>query len=235
MNILILTTNTPHHTYFTKELISKFKNIFVICEKKKIKFKYKTYHLFEKKRDKFEIKKWFKNKNHQLTKSKNIIFVKDLNSLNLKNILKNKLDLILVFGTSVLSRKFLQNINCPILNFHGGNPEKFRGLDSHLWAILDHKINELKVTIHKLKPEIDRGDILYLRKIKLKKNMKIYEIRKQTTEICLNLAIKTINAIANKKKLLFKKQKKIGKYYSAMNTHLKGKCEKIFNRYTSNL
>ena len=221
MNILILTTNTPHHTYFTKELISKFKNIFVICEKKKIKFKYKTHHLFETKRNKFEIKKWFKNKNHQLIKSKNIIFVKDLNFLNLKNIFKNKLDLILVFGTGVLSRKFLQNINCPILNFHGGNPEKFRGLDSHLWAILDHKIKELKVTIHKLEPGIDRGDILYLRKIKLKKNMKIYEIRKQTTEICLNLAIKTINAIANKKKLLFKKQKKIGKYYSAMNTHLK--------------
>ena len=207
----------------------------LFAKKKKSNLSIKLIICSKKKRDKFEIKKWFKNKNHQLTKSKNIIFVKDLNSLNLKNILKNKLDLILVFGTSVLSRKFLQNINCPILNFHGGNPEKFRGLDSHLWAILDHKINELKVTIHKLKPEIDRGDILYLKKIKLKKNMKIYEIRKQTTEICLNLAIKTINAIANKKKLLFKKQKKIGKYYSAMNTHLKGKCEKIFNRYTSNL
>ena len=235
MNILILTTNTPHHTYFTKKLISKFKNIFVICEKKKIKFKYKTHHSFETKRDKFEIKKWFKNENHKLTKSKNVIFIKDLNFLEIKNVFRNKVDLILVFGTSVLSKNFLRNINCPILNFHGGNPEKFRGLDSHLWAILNNEINELKVTLHKLKPEIDRGDILYLRKIKLKKNMKIYELRKQTTEICLELAIKTINQIANKKKLLFKKQKKIGKYFSAMDTYLKGECEKIFSRYTSNL
>ena len=39
--------------------------------------------------------------------------------------------------------------------------------------------------------------------------MKIYEIRKQTTEICLNLAIKTINAIANKKSYYSKNKKKL--------------------------
>ena len=56
MKVLILTTNTLHHTYFVNKFKSKYKNTFVIFESKKIKFRYKTFHKFEKKRDEFEKK-----------------------------------------------------------------------------------------------------------------------------------------------------------------------------------
>ena len=70
MKALILTTNTPHHTFFVNKFRSKHKNTFVLCETKKIKFRYKTFHKFEKKRDEFEKKIWFSNKNINLKKWK---------------------------------------------------------------------------------------------------------------------------------------------------------------------
>ena len=72
MKILILTTDTPHHTYFVSKIVSKYKNTFIVCEKKKIKFPFKTIHSFEKKRDVFEIKSWFKNRNYMLRNMKRV-------------------------------------------------------------------------------------------------------------------------------------------------------------------
>jgi hypothetical protein len=46
MKVLILTTNTPHHTYFVNKFRSKHKNTFVLCYSNKVikmlkKFKFK--------------------------------------------------------------------------------------------------------------------------------------------------------------------------------------------------
>ncbi len=235
MKILILTTDTPHHTYFVSKLATKYKNTYIIVEKKKIEFQFKTTHPFEKKRDIYEIKSWFKNKNYHLKKIKNVSYIEDINLLKSANLQKKKFNIIFVFGTSILKKKLLKNLKNLILNFHGGDPEVHRGLDSHLWAIMEKKFSHLYVTLHKLIPEIDRGDILFKKKINLKKNMKIYELRKMTTEICLELAFKTINLLVKKKRLSFKKQKYIGKYFSAMSFTDKEKCKNLFNRYTKEI
>ena len=101
MKILILTTDTPHHTYFVSKLTSKYKNTFIIGEKKRIKFPFKTIHPFEKKRDKYEIKSWFKNKNYQLKKIKNVSFIRDINLLTSTKLKKLKFNVIFVFGTGI--------------------------------------------------------------------------------------------------------------------------------------
>ena len=54
MNIAIFTTNTPHHNYFLQEITKKEEIKLVFFEKKKIKFKFKTSHPFEKKRNTYE-------------------------------------------------------------------------------------------------------------------------------------------------------------------------------------
>ena len=43
--ILILTTNTIHHSYFVKSIKEKFNGVFVICEEKKNKIfiQHKTF------------------------------------------------------------------------------------------------------------------------------------------------------------------------------------------------
>ena len=47
--LVVLTTDTPHHTYFIKQIIKKNPNIIIICENNNVKPKYPTQHLIEKK------------------------------------------------------------------------------------------------------------------------------------------------------------------------------------------
>ena len=48
-----------------------------------------------------------------------------------------------------------------IFNLHGGNPEEFRGLDSHYWSIYHNNFN-LYSCLHKLSYKLDDGDIIFL-------------------------------------------------------------------------
>ena len=60
MKIAVLTTETPHHTYFVKALKEIFSDITVFCEtKNNTPPPFKTEHSFEVKRDIYECQRWF--------------------------------------------------------------------------------------------------------------------------------------------------------------------------------
>ena len=62
----------------------------------------------------------------------------------------NKLqyDIGFVYGTRRLSSDFINAFLGPLYNFHGGDTESYRGLDSHLWAIYHKDRNGLILTMH---------------------------------------------------------------------------------------
>ena len=47
-----------------------------------------------------------------------------------------------------------------IFNLHGGDPEKYRGLDSHYWSIYHNDFKSLITTLHKVRPILDTGEIV---------------------------------------------------------------------------
>ena len=85
--ILILTTNTTHHSYFVKSIKEKFNGVFVIYEEKKIKFSHSTNHSLEEEQILFEKNKWFSNVDFSLKKIDDIEFVHDINSSETKKII----------------------------------------------------------------------------------------------------------------------------------------------------
>lgn len=232
--MLILTTDTTHHTYFVKCLKEKFKDINVVCEEKKMVIK--NNNVLDSNQTEYEKKKWFKNNIFSLKNIKNINFVKNVNNFEIKNFLEShELDLTLVFGTGILKKKFIDSVPGEILNFHGGNPELYRGLDSHLWTIYNEDFNNLVTSLHKIDYGIDTGDLLIKRKIPLRKNMNLKELRSINTQLCIEMAIDVITNKQKNLKLNFTKQKIKGKYYSTMPSELKELCIKKFKKYTSNL
>ena len=44
------------------------------------------------------------------------------------------------------------------INLHGGDPEKYRGLDSHLWSIYHEDWASLVSTLHVVSKDLDAGD-----------------------------------------------------------------------------
>ena len=99
--------------------------------------------------------------------------VKNINSKRVKSIiLDQKTKYILIFGTRKINLKYFKKFKNKIFNFHGGNPEKFRGLDSHYWAIYHKDFKSLEVCLHSAKQKLDTGGILFREKIRYNKKPK---------------------------------------------------------------
>ena len=100
MNIAIFTTNTPHHNYFLQEITKKEEIKLVFFEKKKIKFKFKTSHPFEKKRNTYEKYLIAKSKKYlkQNYKKINVFSINDISVQ--KKLIKNQIDLMIAVITS---------------------------------------------------------------------------------------------------------------------------------------
>ena len=236
LKIGILTTETVHHTFFVRELIKNYTDVTVFCESREVKSKpFETNHPFEKSRDKYEIDKWFKEKRIEL---EDIVDVKKFLSLNSPEAVKalkiKKLDIVIVFGTGRLKPQVIGINPNRIFNLHGGDPEKYRGLDTHLWAIYHNDFSALMTTLHRLTDKLDTGDIINQTVLPVPKKLPLHALRSLNTEICLKLTINTIQMISQYGEVFSRPQNQIGRYYSAMPKDLKSECIKKFENFTRN-
>lgn len=235
MKVVIFTTETSHHTFFIKKLSQVLKNIEVICEiPQNLKFKFKTHHEFEKKREEYEKKYCFNNKPEKIEDFVNVNKFKSINSYDAyRHIKKLNKSIFIVFGTRIIKKKIIDLNKDLFFNLHGGDPLKYRGLDSHLWSIYNKDFDSLRTTIHKLDQGIDTGEIVDQEKLKFNSKSSLVNLRIINTNVCINLVKRLIKNF-NNQKIILNKQKKKGKYYSAMPTELKKQTIKIFNEYIKN-
>jgi len=234
LKIAILTTNTPHHTYFVRELIKHYNDVTVFCETAKLKVPFfDVNHPFEDERNEYELKKWFAGNKTNLDDVANTQKFSNLNDFEAVNaLMENNADIILVFGTQPL-KSYIIDINPNnIFNLHGGDPEKYRGLDSHLWAIYQNEFSALVTTLHRLSIKLDTGEIVNQDILPIKNSLPLYALREINTEICLKLTLKAIEMKVSTGKIPSRPQRQLGNYYSAMPKELKSICVQKFQNFT---
>lgn len=149
----------------------------------------------------------------------NIREIKNINDIFfIKKLLSLKPSIVVsLLCCQIFKKNFLDNINCPIVNFHPGLLPNYRGLYPNFFSIIN-KEKKIGFTCHLIDKKIDHGKILS--RIKYKFNYKVdnifylYKIlffKKKTINFICNSIIKL-----DKKK--FKKRKKLitskSKYYS---------------------
>ena len=231
INAIILTTETPHHAFFIKSLIEYRDIDFTVVIETTKKPIFKVQHKIDKDFLNYENKNWFNFKNNKVKNYCKPLYSFSLNKDNkiLKILKKKSPSFVFIFGTSILSKKFLKHFK-NIYNFHGGDMEKFRGLDSHLWAIYHNKYDSLFTYLHEALPRVDSGKYVFKKKIKINKNFKLETLRYQNTINCLKMAKKFINSF-KKNDLKRYKLKSLGRYYSFMPYVLKDEVIKNFKKY----
>lgn len=236
MHIQLLTTETAHHLFFAKELQAATCLSSIIVETKIPKFPFSVRHVFEDHREEYE--KHFLLKG-ETPKFQDFAETHSFNSLNSEEskarMMRLKPDVIIVFGTGRLDDDVLRIPRLAALNLHGGNPEEYRGLDSHLWAIYHKDFSNLITALHFMSPQLDTGDIVSSMPLPLKTHMNLYELRAINTKICIDLSLDALGMIDRGLPLPRRKQSKRGRYYSAMPAVLKDICEKNFARLTQTL
>lgn len=232
MKLIFVTPLDLHHKFIISRIFNRFKKINILRDKKKIKPKFSTIFSSKKKQNLYEKKLWLKKK----IKLPKVIDIEDVNKIiNIKKIKQLKPEVIVTLGSIKLSSNFLKNFtNIKIVNLHGGNPNYYRGLDSHYWAIYHNDFKNLKVCLHFVSNKLDTGKIIQIKNIKLFKNMKLYQLRSKNAEIAVKILLKFLKNIFNKKKIILKNNNS-GRYYSFMPTSIKKIVENKFNNFTKKI
>jgi len=236
MKIIILTTLTPHHIYFVKKVSEHFGIHTTILEKESLVPPFNTYHSFEKEREQYERKELLQEEKLCFARySKTIEFNRINDPACVEFLSKEKPDVIIVFGTGIIKNAIIEKCREGIINLHGGDPQFYRGLDSHLWAIYHKEFSMLKVCLHKVNNILDDGGIIDLKNIIIKKNLELFMLRAENTKLCVELTLSALKKYEELGSFQFYSQNSKGRYYSFMPGVLKEICLKNFTNYVKSL
>lgn len=233
--IIILSTDTLHHRYFFNKINdSGFFVEAILLETTSVSPEFKTGPFFHDEEYLFEKDHFFKETRSDLDGFE-IKKVSAMNTSEALNILsESNPGFGIVFGTRKLSGKTIDCFEDGMINVHRGIAEEYRGVDSELWATYHGDYDNIGVTIHGVDTQLDTGSIIFQERLKLKKNMKIYQLRYYLTVIATDLVIKSLKLYLQGN-LEHVKQKKHGRYYSFMPYDLKNVVAKKFNAYCEKL
>lgn len=70
-------------------------------------------------------------------------------------------DLLLLCGCSILKKEILSVPRLGTLNLHGGLAQRYRGVWTTLWAVVNREPEYVGATVHFVTPDIDDGDIVH--------------------------------------------------------------------------
>ena len=131
-------------------------------------------------------------------------------------VLNAKPDVIFVYGTGKLCPELVHAAPY-VLNLHGGDPERYRGLDSNLWALYHKDYDALQVTLHHVDDGLDTGDIVFQTQLSVGP---VADLQAQTERACVQLAHLALHGIETGF-LPRRKQRTRGRYYSRMPQELR--------------
>jgi methionyl-tRNA formyltransferase len=240
MKILILSTNTKHHTYFINKIAKHNDICGIVYERKVLKKDYVTGPFYDNLADKFE-DKFFEDDNtttentYELSKDlqKKVVEVHSVNNRHLQKYIESmNPDLIITFGTGIVKPYIFNIPKWGTINIHRGDIHNYRGLDSDLWAIKNEDFDKINVTLHYVDEDLDTGDILLEGNQPLKDVEEIYQLRYYTTKLATTMMLIVLSLFKTRnKKLTGTKQENLGDYYTAMSLDDKHLTEDIFNDY----
>lgn len=237
MRLAILTTDTLHHRYFVSALGGTVADLRIFEETEPaFQAPFPTLHPFEEERERFEAECWFAGAPPPLS---SLAETERFPSMNdpaaLRAVTETRPDVIVVFGTGKLKGPLLSLCPGAFLNLHGGDPEEYRGLDTHLWAIYHSDFAALVTTLHHVSPDLDAGDIVATLPLPLHRGMGLHQLRRSNTEICVRLVQEALADHDHRRRFVSRAQRRPGRYYSAMPRDLKEICVRRFARHTDTL
>lgn len=237
MNTVILTTETPHHVQFVDAVARSFPIAAVFAETRTLRPAFDTAHPLEAQRDAHERDAWFDGKPRTLADAAPVL--RTVESMNdaaaCRQLHDLRPDVVITFGTGRLAPAVIAPWANRIVNLHGGDPEEYRGLDSHLWAIYHRDFGGLVTTLHMLNAELDDGAAVLQAPIPLHRGMKLHHLRRHNTEVCIDLALSGLDMMRRHGRFLARPQRRVGRYYSFMPTALKDLCVRRFEAFTERL
>lgn len=232
LRVVLLTTETAHHRYYAWRVHEQVPFMAVIVEAQRVTPPFETSHPFEERRETYERETLLNGRRitfADLTATRSVNSVNDVESLEMLRALAP--DILVVFGTGRLLAPVIRSAGLACLNLHGGNPEYYRGLDSHLWAIYHEDFGNLVTTLHHIDEGLDTGDLVRQSRLELASGSQLHELRAINTTACVELTRETLTEAERTGSIPAQTPSHKGRYYSFMPSTLKARCVEKFQQY----
>lgn len=230
MGLGVLTTDTTHHTWWVWKLAEAGVLDAVVLEERVLRAPFETHHPFEDERDAYERDVFLEGCPQQIDGFAPTTRVPTAND-PLAVAALDACDVVVVFGAGLIAPAMIAALEGRLLNLHGGDPERYRGLDTHLWSIYHREFPALVTALHEIEPQLDAGAIVSIAPIPLTSSSRLCELRARNTEICLALTL----ASAAEPGTVRIPQRAVGRYYSFMPSVLKDVCVRHFSEHVAAL
>ncbi len=197
---------------------------------------FEIFHPFEEDSRNYEKHAWFNGKPPSFTDITATEYFPSLNQPEaVRAMTASRPDIMIVFGTRKLSTSVINVCPSGAINIHTGDPEQYRGLDAHMWTIYHREFDALSVAMQCLATDLDRGDILAMKKLEIVPGMRLFQLRAASTEMAIELSRQTVINFQSRGDLESRPLQTVGRYYSFMPSVLKELCVKRFERFTAQL
>lgn len=236
MRLAILTTGAVRRRYFVQKVQERFPIARVFIETRDPIPPIPTDHPLDTARKKRERDYWYAGAPPAFEDLADTASYESLNNADAFAALCDlDPDIMMIYGTGKIDTRIIDVCPDACLNFHNGDPEAYRGLDCHLWPLYHKDFDALQMTLHKIEPSLDTGDIVDRRPVPVMRDMPLDDLRRAATELTVDMAIDAIEKYRSEGQFAARPQSQKGRYYSYMPAVLKDICIRNFERHTKSL
>jgi folate-dependent phosphoribosylglycinamide formyltransferase PurN len=236
VRVAVLTTDTTHHAYYVWQLAERGLLAGVVLETRTHDPGFETHHPFEDERDAYERDVLLAGAPREIDGYAPTHVADSVNDASaLAAVSEMAPDLLVSFGTGLIDARLIAGAPAPLVNLHGGDPEEYRGLDTHLWAIYHRDFGALVTTLHAVDAGLDTGAIVGQEPIAHRPSAPLHELRAANTQTCVDLTVAAAAATEALGRVPLRPQRRRGRYYSSMPAVLKPVCVRRYADYTAAL
>ena len=182
MKALVLTSTSPRHRFFAQQVAAQFELVAVVCEQKR------NYYVQQQEESEAVRAHFARNAAQELLCFHDVsaedtygaVTVPDINAPDVIQWVSTlDVDVVCLFGTSILRSSWLTVFPGKIVNLHLGLSPWYRGSATLFWPFADGAAEFLGTTIHLAVEKVDAGAVLHRIRPSLQMGKNYYEISHQ--------------------------------------------------------
>lgn len=224
LRVAVLTTKTPHHLYFLRELRKRCSDIIdlslVLVEEKpfpyrKLFFRHIRRHWFSplqwvllnpylhipyrsKEQQSHEMERFFPGGDYDYDEGVRAEPVWSVNNGRAFDLLKTAdPDLAFVYGTGLVKPTVFQLPRIGTFNLHGGFLPDYRGLDTNIWAALRGEYDKMCVALHAMDQTFDTGAVHMMEQIQPEPDLSVATLRYYAALLATDMCVRFLKQIVN--------------------------------------
>ena len=223
LKVAVLTTKTPHHLYFLRELRRRCVDVatieLVLVETRRFPyrrffFRHALRHWFNpiqatilnpylhipyrsQEQIRVEMERFFPDGDYDYDEGVRVEEVKWVNNRRAVNMLKEAdPDVALVYGTGLVKPHIFDLPRITTINFHGGFLPDYRGSDTNIWAVLKGDYAKMSVVLHKMDATFDTGPVYMMEPLELQRDTSLATLRFYTALLATDMGVRVLRRIA---------------------------------------